>query len=327
MKTAVIIMNLGTPQQPTKKAVRAFLKEFLSDSRVVEIPRPIWWMILHGIILPFRTPRVTRAYQQIWQDGDSPLRLITRRQSEKLQQFLDKSSGGIPPLVTYAMSYAGPDLASVVNGLRPQGFDNFLVLPLYPQYSATTTGGIYDQYARIIAKSRDIPRLSIIKDYFDNPDYIDALAQSVKRQWQQSGQADVLLMSFHGIPQRYVDLGDPYYQQCLQTAKSLADQLQLADDRWQISFQSRLGRASWLTPYTSVVLEKLGRENIKHVDVICPAFAADCLETLEEIAEENKDIFIQSGGEQFHLVPCLNDHDSHIKMMANLLDPYLPSQD
>ncbi|MDB4470828.1 ferrochelatase [Deltaproteobacteria bacterium] len=327
MKTAVIIMNLGTPVQPTKKAVRAFLKEFLMDRRVVEIPRPIWWLILYGIILPFRTPRVTRAYQKIWQDGESPLRLITRRQSEKLQLLIDQNTAGNTTAVTHAMSYSGPDLESVINGFCSQGFDNFLVLPLYPQYSATTTGGIYDQYAQLIGKKRNIPRLTIIKDYHDNPDYIEALAQSVTRQWQQTGQPDVLLMSFHGIPQRYVDLGDPYYQQCSQTAELLAKKLQLADDQWQLSFQSRLGRASWLSPYTSVVLEKMGKEHVKHVDVICPAFAADCLETLEEIADENKEIFLESGGEKFHLVSCLNDHDSHIEMMAKLLAPYLPPQD
>lgn len=327
MKTAVIIMNLGTPVAPTKKAVRAFLKEFLCDPRVVEIPRPMWWLILYGIILPFRTPRVTRAYQKIWRDGDSPLRLITRRQSKKLQELMDQNIAGNTIAVSHAMSYSGPDLATVIKDFCSQGFDNFLVLPLYPQYSATTTGGIYDQYARLINKNRNIPRLTIIKDYHDNPDYIDALAQSVERQWQKTNQPDVLLMSFHGIPQRYVDLGDPYYLQCLKTAELLAGKLQLADDQWQVSFQSRLGRASWLSPYTSVVLEKMAKEGVKHVDVICPAFAADCLETLEEIADENKEIFLESGGQQFNLVSCLNEHDSHIKMMANLLAPYLSVQD
>ena len=195
------------------------------------------------------------------------------------------------------------------------------MLPLYPQYSATTTGGIYDQYARMIKNSRDIPQLQIIREYHDNTDYINALAQSVRRQWQETGQPDLLLMSFHGIPQRYVDLGDPYYKQCMKTGELLAASLQLADHQWKISFQSRLGRARWLTPYTSVVVEELGRNKVKHVDVICSAFSADCLETLEEISEENKEIFSEAGGEKFHLVPCLNDDDAHIKMMAKLIFP------
>ncbi len=316
-------MNLGTPVAPTKKAVRAFLKEFLSDSRVVEIPKLIWYLILYGIILPFRTPRVTRAYQQIWQ-GDSPLRLITYRQVEKLQLYLNKIFKDDVPEVACAMNYSGPALEQLVNHYQLQGVERFVVLPLYPQYSATTTGAVYDQYARMISRARNIPQLHIIKDYHDNPAYIDALALSVKRQWAISGQAEKLLLSFHGIPQRYVDLGDPYYQQCSRTAELLAKKLQLRADQWQISFQSRLGRAKWLSPYTSATLEKLARENIKHVDVICPAFAADCLETLEEIDKENRVIFQNAGGEKFHFIPCLNDDDSHIKMMAKLLLDCMP---
>lgn len=325
MKTAVIIMNLGTPIQPTKSAVRAFLRDFLSDPRVVEVPRVLWWLILYGIILPFRTPKVTRAYQHIWQDGESPLRRITRRQAEKLQQLLNQGDDDNSSAVKYAMTYSGPGLGEVVSNLQSEGFHHFVVLPLYPQYSATTTGGVYDQYAAMIANSRDIPSLHIIKEYHDCPDYIDALAQSVRRQWQQTAQPDVLLMSFHGIPQRCVDLGDPYYQQCLKTAELLAERLQLADGQWLPCFQSRLGRAQWLSPYTSVVIEKLATDGVKHIDIICPAFSADCLETLEEIQIENKQIFIQAGGEKFHLISCLNEDDTHIKMMAGLVSPHLAS--
>lgn len=323
MTIAVIIMNLGTPVQPTKKAVRAFLKEFLSDRRVVEIPRFVWWLILHAIILPFRTPRVTRAYQGIWRDGESPLRLITRQQRDKLQQKLQQELGESAPAVHYAMNYAGPDLSSVIAGCQQQGVDRYLVLPLYPQYSATTTGSIYDQYARLIDRSRNIPQLTILRDYHQHPDYIDALAQSVLSQWQQTGKPQVLLMSFHGIPQSYVDAGDPYYEQCRRTANLLAEKLQLEEHQWTLCFQSRLGRAKWLTPYTSATVMKLAAENIKHVDVICPAFAADCLETLEEIEEENRELFQSGGGEKLYLVSCLNDNDAHIKMMANLLLPHL----
>ncbi|WP_101759313.1 ferrochelatase [Oceanicoccus sp. KOV_DT_Chl] len=325
MKKAVVIMNLGTPAEPTKNAVRSFLKEFLSDSRVVEIPRAIWWWILHLIILNFRTPRVARAYQKIWQQDGSPLRVITVAQADKLQTHLQTTYGKADcPQVKLAMTYSGPCLADVVSELQQQGVDHIVLLPLYPQYSATTTGSIYDQLAAIIVRQRDIPSVHIIKQYFDHPLYIKALAHSVEEQWSQTGRPDRLLMSFHSIPQRYVDAGDPYYEQCMGTAKLLAEKLGLNQGQWLVSFQSRIGFAKWLSPYTIEVLKELGEQEIKHVDVICPAFAADCLETLEEIQYENKAVFIAAGGEQFNLIPCLNEHPDHIEMMASIIDNYLP---
>jgi ferrochelatase len=325
MKTAIILMNLGTPAEATKPAVRAFLKEFLSDRRVVEVPRAIWLVILYLFILTFRVPRVTKAYKKIWQQGGSPLRLITESQAEKLQQYLTANSQQqMVPAVHHAMTYSGPSLADKINELEHSGVEHMLVLPLYPQYSATTTGGIYDQLSQLNSQRRNIPQVHILKQYFDHPLYIEALANSVKTQWQQTAQPDRLLMSFHSIPQAYADAGDPYYQQCLATAELLADALQLQEGQWAISFQSRLGYAKWLSPYTFEVLQQWGAEGIKHVDVVCPAFSADCLETLEEIQIENRDLFIEAGGERFNLIPCLNDQPMHIEMMASLVNQYLP---
>ena len=324
MKHAVIIMNLGTPAAPTAKAVRVFLKEFLSDRRVVEVPRPIWWCILHFVILPFRSPKVAKAYQSVWQAEGSPLRIITESQTEKLQQVLNDK---VKPTITvrHAMTYSGPSLEAVVSELESEGYENIVLLPLYPQYSATTTGSIFDQLAAINSRRRNIPQIHLIKHYHQHPLYIDALAKSVKNYWQKQGQGQCLLMSFHGIPQRNVDLGDPYYDHCLATASQLAEALKLNKDQWKMSFQSRLGRAQWLLPYTSETLERLPSESISHVDVICPAFSADCLETLEEMEEENRQVYMEAGGKKYGLIPCLNDNDDHIQMMAKILVDYLPT--
>lgn len=327
MKTAIVLMNLGTPATATKPAVRAFLKEFLSDRRVVEVPRIIWLIILHLFILTFRVPKVTRAYKKIWQQGGSPLRLITESQVEKLQQYLAANSSQRElPEVHHAMTYSGPSLADTIKQLEKNGVGHTVLLPLYPQFSATTTGSIYDQLSQLNSERRDIPQIHIIKQYFDHPLYIEALANSVSSQWAESGKPDRLLMSFHSIPQAYADAGDPYYQQCIATADLLAAKLQLQEDQWAISFQSRLGYAKWLSPYTFEVLQQWGGQGIKHVDVICPAFSADCLETLEEIQIENRDLFMAAGGERFNLIPCLNDQTEHIEMMAALVNQYLPNQ-
>ena len=324
MNSAVIIMNLGTPVAPTTGAVRAFLKEFLCDRRVVEVPRPVWLGLLYGIILPLRTPRVAKAYASIWTDGESPLRSITVAQAEALQTLLRERLGDSAPVVRFAMSYAGPDLPSVISGLENEGIDRFVVLPLYPQYSATTTGSIFDCVARLFLTRRNIPSISVIKDYFDHPAYIQALAHSVDSYWQQHGRPECLLMSFHGIPQRNVDLGDPYLEQCRITAKRLSQALGLKDEQWVLSFQSRFGRAKWISPYTVEVTRDLAHKGVKHVDVICPAFAADCLETLEEMAVENRREFVEAGGENYRLIPCLNTQKDHIAMMVELVECYFP---
>jgi ferrochelatase len=324
MKTAIVLMNLGTPAAPTAPAIRRYLREFLGDRRVVEIPRLLWFPILYGPILTLRPRRLAHAYAQIWREyGDSPLRVISNRQVQRLRQQLAARSPDAPP-VRLAMTYGEPSLRAVVHELQRDGVEHILVLPLYPQFSATTTGPIYDQVAAIFGAARNVPSISVIKQYWDHPAYIETLARSIEAHWQQHGRAQRLLMSFHGIPQRNVDLGDPYGDQCHATAQRLAQRLQLQPDAWQISFQSRLGRAQWLQPYTSATLQQWGSEKLESVDVVCPAFAADCLETLEEIAVENRDVFTRAGGGNYRYIPCLNDSEEHIEMLSRIVEMHLP---
>jgi ferrochelatase len=324
MKTAVVLMNLGTPEQPTVPAIRRYLREFLSDRRVVEIPRVLWYPILYGIILTLRPRRLVPGYAEMWHRfGDSPLRVISRQQVEKLQAQLQQTTTHAP-VVRQAMTYGAPRLSNVVSELRASGIEHILVLPLYPQYSATTTGPIYDQVAALFQSQRDVPSISIVKHYYQHPLYTEALAQSVRAHWQQHGRAQRLLMSFHGIPKRNIELGDPYRDHCVATANQLAAALQLRDDEWQFSFQSRLGRAEWLQPYTADVLQRWGEQQLASIDVICPAFAADCLETLEEIAIENRDRFQRAGGGEYRYIPCLNDGDAHIALLQQLINQHLP---
>jgi len=327
MKTAVVLMNLGTPAAPTARAVRRYLREFLGDTRVVEIPRLLWLPILYGPILMLRPRRVLPGYEQMWRRfGDSPLRVISRRQVAALQNKLNECWSD-PPRVALAMTYGEPRLSEVVADLRADGVEHIVVLPLYPQFSATTAGPVYDQVARLFTESRDIPSISVVKDYHRHSLYIEALAQAISRHWAEHGRGERLLMSFHGIPRRNVERGDPYEAQCRTTAEQLASRLQLEPGQWQIAFQSRLGRAQWLQPYTSAVLRQWGREHLASVDVVCPAFAADCLETLEEIAVENRALFQQAGGGAFNYIGCLNDNDAHIDLMMALAAEYLPSSD
>ena len=325
MKSAVIIMNLGSPIDTTPASVRAFLKEFLSDRRVIEVPKLIWFIILHCIILVFRTPKVVKAYQKIWLSEGSPLRVTTQQQVIKLQQQLSARMGDEAPVVRYAMTYTGPSIAQVVGELNQQGIEHILVLPLYPQYSATTVGSIYDQISAIVSQSRNIPQIHVIKSYYQYSLYIEALAYSVKEVWDESGKADHLLMSFHSIPQSYSDKGDPYFYECMKTANLLAEKLGLTESEWEVSFQSKVGFSKWLSPYTSSRVEKLAKEKVKSLEVICPAFSVDCLETLEEIDMENREIFLENGGEKFTMIPCLNDKDCHIDMMSGLVEKYLPT--
>jgi ferrochelatase len=324
MQTAIVLMNLGTPAAPTAAAIRSYLREFLSDPRVVEIPRSLWYPILYGPILMLRPARLASAYQLMWDHyGDSPLRVISQRQVTRLQQKLDEVCAN-PPLVRLAMTYGEPKLPDVIAELRAAGVEHTVVLPLYPQYSATTTAPIYDQVGAVTAAARDIPSIAVVKQYWDHPAYIETLAQSVLDHWQQHGRAERLLMSFHGIPKRNVERGDPYGPQCQATAERLASRLGLQRQQWQISFQSRLGRAEWLQPYTSATLLQWGAEQLASVDVICPAFAADCLETLEEIAVENRGVFQRSGGGDFRYIACLNDSDAHIAMLVEILKDHVP---
>lgn len=318
-RTGVILMNLGTPTEPTTKAVRNFLKQFLSDPRVVEVPRLIWIPLLYGIIIPFRASRVAKLYQQIWRPGGSPLKVITEEQTAKLQSHFSEEEVKI----TYAMTYGQPSLKRRVAELEQQGYEKILLLPLYPQYSATTTGPIYDQYAALISEQRNISDITIQKCYFNRPDYINALAESILQHWKKHKPGEKLVFSFHGIPKRCVDKGDPYQQHCLTTANEVANALKLDTDQWLVSFQSRLGKAEWLRPYTDQLLTQMAAEGVASVDVICPAFSADCLETLEEIDVENRELFLSAGGNSFHSIPCLNAQSEHIEMMKNIVEEFI----
>jgi ferrochelatase len=323
-KYAVVLVYLGTPSKPAIKAVRVFLRRFLSDSRVVEAPKALWFFILNLIILPLRPAKIVKVYKKMWLEyGDSPLRLISQKQHDLLQAKLDEEYGCGTVSVYTATSYSENSIASTLEQIQQEKIGKVVVLPLYPQYSATTTGAVYDQVARYILKQRDLPELHLVKQYYDYPGYRQALAASVSQYWQANGPAELLLTSFHGIPQSYVDKGDPYYQQCVETARSLAQDLRLDDTQWRISFQSNVGRALWLKPYTSELLKELAEKGVKTVDVVCPAFSADCIETLDEIGEENRLVFESAGGQRLRLIPCLNDRDDHLELFKNRIKKFL----
>lgn len=320
-RRAVLLVNLGTPDEPTAPAVRRYLKEFLWDDRVIK-RNPLWWLVLNGIVLTFRPKRVAKLYQTVWQ-GDSPIRSIGYEQASALQEKLH--SMGMKDIdVHLAMTYGKPSLRERLQGLLAQGYEHCLLIPLYPQYSATTTGAIYDQVAAYLQNNRNFCEVSVVKDYYRQPAYIHALAESIRAHWQQHGKAQKLLLSFHGIPKMYVEKGDPYQQQVIETADLLAKELQLQSDEYQVCFQSRFGPTEWLQPYTDKTLEAWGAAGIESVDAICPAFAADCLETLEEIAEQNKEFFLHAGGKRYHYIPALNASPAHIDMLATIVTQYLP---
>ena len=318
MKRAVILVYLGSPAAPEPAAIRKFLYQFLADTRVVEIPRWFWLPLLKGVILPLRSRRVARLYQSIWTEQGSPLTAISLRQT----RLLEKALGSANILVRLAAVYGGTSLAECIADLRKQDVEQFLVLPMYPQYSGTTTAAVYDQVAEIFTHHRYVPDIRVVREYCYRDDYIAALAQSIRRHREQHGAADMLLFSFHGIPQACVDRGDPYYDQCRHTASAVAEALELSDKQWKMSFQSRFGRAQWLQPYTDEVLASLPSSGVRRVDVVCPAFAADCLETLEEIEHGSRACFSAAGGEYFSRIACLNDADEHIEMLRAIVSGY-----
>jgi ferrochelatase len=318
-KTGILLINLGTPDAPTPSALRRYLAEFLWDRRVVDLPRPLWWLILHGIILRLRPARSARSYQKVWSEEGSPLLVISRQQQEQLQQRLNDLAPG-RYYVALGMRYGNPSIASAVNELRDQGISTLKVLPLYPQNSCSSSGSSFDAVAQAMQQHRFVPPLHFIADYHDHPLYIMALAESVREAWQQRVQAARLVISFHGTPARFRDEGDVYYAQCQTTARLLAEELGLTGQQWLLSFQSRFGREEWLQPYTDVMLQELATQGVSSVDLICPGFSADCLETLEEIAEENRDYFIQAGGKDFNYIPALNTRPSHLALMAALVN-------
>lgn len=316
-RTGILLLNLGTPDAPTPKAVRRYLKEFLSDPRVVEIPRLIWWPILNGIILNVRPAQSARKYASVWTTEGSPLRAHTERQAKLVTGYLSREVR-TPFTVAWAMRYGAPSIAEGLTELRNAACDRILVVPLYPQYAASTTATAYDEIARVMLEQRNLPALRTVRSFHRHPGYIAALADSVRRHWAQNGRGDTLLMSFHGLPRYTLEKGDPYFCECHVTGRLLAEALELEDDAWRLSFQSRFGRTEWLRPYTVEVLADLAKAGRK-IDVICPGFVSDCLETLEEIGIEGRDLFLQAGGGSYSLIPCLNENDAWISALTALI--------
>ena len=319
--TAILLCNLGTPDAPTPAALRRYLGEFLSDHRVVEIPKALWWLILHGIILRVRPAKSAAKYASVWTPEGSPLKVWTEKQAGRLQHWLD--GNGHRVTVRYAMRYGNPSMASQLDALKAEGVTRVLVLPAYPQYSGTTTASVFDAVYHWANQVRTIPELRFINRYHDDAGYIRALAHSIRSYWQEHGRPEQLVMSFHGVPERTLHLGDPYHCECQKTARLLAEQLGLNKDQYKLTFQSRFGKAKWLQPYTEPTLIQLAKRGVKRVDVVCPGFTSDCLETLEEIAQEAKEAFLVAGGQQFHYIPCLNDNPAWITALSAIAERHL----
>ncbi|MDQ3060211.1 MAG: ferrochelatase [Pseudomonadota bacterium] len=319
--TAILLCNLGTPDAPTAPALRRYLGEFLSDSRVVEIPKPIWWLILNGIILRTRPKKSAAKYASIWTPEGSPLKVWTEKQAKLLRGHLGQRGHAVE--VRYAMRYGNPSIASQLDQLKADGVTRVLILPAYPQYSGTTTASVFDAVYSWAAKVRRIPELRFINNYHDDAGYIAALAHKIKAHWQQNGQAEQLVMSFHGVPERTLTLGDPYHCECHKTARLVAQKLGLSKERYKVTFQSRFGKAKWLEPYTEPTLIALAKSGVKSVDVACPGFTGDCLETLEEISMEARHAFLEAGGKTFNYIACLNDSAQWLAGLSDLCSQHL----
>jgi len=321
-KTGILLTNLGSPDEPSTKAVRTYLREFLSDRRIVEIPRLIWMIILHGIVLRVRPKKSANLYKSIWTEKGSPLTHITELQRDKLSSLL-KEKGYQNTEVVMSMRYGNPSIESGLQELREKGFTRIVVLPLYPQYSSPTTGSTFDAVSRVLQTWRWVPELHFINGYHKNTSYIDSLANSVAEDLQKNGTPQKIVFSYHGMPKLFLENGDPYYCLCLQTTRLVVEKLNLDKDLVISTFQSRFGKAEWLKPYTDATLESLPAQGIKDVAIISPAFSADCLETLEELESENREIFEEAGGEKYRYIAALNDRDDHIEAMFEVLKPNL----
>ncbi|SNX27970.1 ferrochelatase [Polynucleobacter meluiroseus] len=326
-KTAILLLNLGTPAAPTAKAVRVYLKEFLSDPRVVEIPRVIWWCILNGIILPIRSGASAKKYASIWLPKlGSPLMHYSRLQAKELGERF--AQHGQTVLVDLAMRYGQPSTEAVLGELQEQGMERLLLLPLYPQYSATTSASSFDEVFRVLGKWRNQPELRLVKHYHDYPAYINALRDQVQTFWDKEGcpdfaKGDRFVMSFHGLPKRNLMRGDPYHCECLKTGRMLGEALGLEAGQYLVTFQSRFGKAEWLKPYTAPTIEKLAQAGCERMDIFCPGFPADCLETLEEIAMEAREIFLEHGGKDYRYIPCLNSNPAWIEALEIIAQQHL----
>ena len=321
-KVTVIVANLGTPDAPTVPAVRQFLKEFLSDQRVIEIPSLLWKVILHAFVLPFRPKRVSEAYASVW-TSDSPMREILFKQVELIQAKLIENNQDFELNIVPAMTYGNPSIHAALHKISLNPQDHLILFPLFPQYSATSSAPLYDAVSKWVLTQRNLPGLSIIRDYYQHPAFIEAIAQSVLDYQKAHGQAEKLLMSFHGIPQPYADKGDPYADRCRITAQKVAEKLGLNEQQWAISFQSRFGKQEWVKPYTDQILKDWAEQGVKSVQVLSPAFSADCLETLEELAVENRELFLGQGGETYAYIPALNANLDHIEMLSSFIQAQL----
>ena len=321
-KVTVIVANLGTPDAPTVPAVRQFLKEFLSDQRVIEIPSLLWKVILYAFVLPFRPKRVSEAYASVW-TSDSPMREILFKQVELIQAKLIENNQDFELNIVPAMTYGNPSIHAALHKISLNPQDHLILFPLFPQYSATSSAPLYDAVSKWVLTQRNLPGLSIIRDYYQHPVFIEAVAQSVLDYQKVHGQAEKLLMSFHGIPQPYADKGDPYADRCRITAQKVAEKLVLNEQQWAISFQSRFGKQEWVKPYTDQILKDWAEQGVKSVQVLSPAFSADCLETLEELAVENRELFLGQGGETYAYIPALNANLDHIEMLSSFIQAQL----
>jgi ferrochelatase len=315
-RTAVLLVNLGTPDAPTPAALRRYLAQFLGDPRVVEIPRALWWLILHGVILRVRPAKSAKKYESVWMPEGSPLQVWSGKQAALLRGYLGER--GHPVLVRHAMRYGNPSVASVLDELKADGATRILLLPMYPQYSGPTTASAWDAVGAWSAQVRSLPEFRFVNRYHDDAGYIEALAQRVLAHWQTNGRGDKLVLSFHGVPKRTLLLGDPYHCECLATARRLGERLTLKKDQLVVTFQSRFGKAEWLQPYTEPTLIELAKQGVASVDLMCPGFTADCLETLEEIDQEARDAFLEAGGKAFQYIPCLNDSHAWIAALADI---------
>jgi ferrochelatase len=320
-RTAVLYCNLGTPDEPTTAAVRRYLAEFLADPRVVEIPRVIWMPLLYGLILPFRSSKSAAKYASIWRPEGSPLKLWTDKQAKLLQGWLGEHGHRVT--VRYAMRYGNPSIASQLDALKAEGATRILVVSAYPQYSGTTTASVIDAVTAWSARVRNVPELRFVNRYYDDRGYVQAMARRIERHWREHGRGDHLVMSFHGVPERTLHLGDPYHCECQKTARMLAAHLGLEKEQYSVTFQSRFGKAKWLEPYTEPSLRALAQRGVSRVDVVCPGFTCDCLETLEEIGMEGKHAFLVAGGKEFQYIPCMNDDPAWIAALGAITQQHL----
>lgn len=313
-KTGILFVNLGTPDAPTPRGVRRFLREFLSDKRVVDLPRLLWLPILYGVILPFRSRSSAKNYKKIWAADGSPLSIFSHKLVEKI-----KARGTEGFSIKLAMRYGKPSIKSVLDEFKSENIVKLVVLPMFPQYSSSTTASVFDEVSSHLKSWKFVPDVRFVNHYADHPAYIEALAESVRKHRADHGSGDKLLFSFHGIPKRFFEQGDPYYCYCHKTARLVAEKLGLSAEEWQLVFQSRFGREEWLTPYCDITLQQLPQDGCKSVDLICPGFSVDCLETLEEIAMENKKLFLEAGGESYNYIPALNADDHHVQLFEQLI--------